>query len=82
MSLTGLGIATGLVLSIPAGWNAVGWGILGVGLTFIGVVMAPLGLDWFVDSASVAVPVGVVMALAIAGAYGFYRRRGAQDTSM
>lgn len=73
--LTALGIGLGLLLSASAGANAVVWGALGVGLAFIGVLTAPFGLLGFAHIAPVAVPVGVVMLLAIGGAYWLYRRR-------
>ena len=74
-SLTALGVASGLALCLPAGANAVAWGVMGIGITLFGVIWAPLALLSFAYVAPVAVPVGVVMALAVAGAYWLYCRR-------
>jgi hypothetical protein len=73
--ITALGVGMGLLLSVPAGVNGVGWGVLGIGLTLLGIITTPLGLFWFGHSAPVAVPIGVLMALAVIGAYWVYNRR-------
>jgi hypothetical protein len=74
-AITALGVGMGLLLSVSAGINGVGWGALGIGLTLLGIIMTPLGLFWFEHSAPVAVPIGVLMALAVVGAYWLYCRR-------
>jgi hypothetical protein len=73
--ITALGVGMGLLLSVPAGINGVGWGVVGIGLTLLGIITTPLGLFWFEHSAPVAVPIGVLMALAVIGAYWVYNRR-------
>lgn len=73
--ITALGVGMGLLLSVSAGVNGVGWGALGIGLTLLGITATPLGLFWFGHCAPVAVPIGVLMALAVMGAYRLYRRR-------
>jgi hypothetical protein len=73
--ITALGVGMGLLLSVPAGINGVGWGVLGIGLTLLGIITTPLGLFWFGHCAPVAVPIGVLMALAVIGAYWIYNRR-------